>query len=116
MVADTTSPRSRIKMSDRDIVDLFERLGFVSDIESIAFTAETVEDFWIARQRFWHRPGEVEKYEERGLLVVKNAQPRANQPSRDIAVVSLGHARAVVGVLPGADIDPLYPRYAAEMG
>lgn len=116
MVTNTASPRSRIKMSDRDIVDLFKRLGFVSDIEGIAFTAETVEDFWNARQRFWHRPGEVEKYEEHGLLVVKDAQPQANQPTRDIAVVSLGYARAIVGVLPGSDIDPLYPRYAAKMG
>jgi hypothetical protein len=116
MVTITALPRSRIKMSDREIVEHFNRLGFVSDIGGIVFTIETVEDFWIARQRLWHHPGEVERYEEHGLLVLKNAQPRPNQPSRDIAVVSLGHARAVVGVLPGSDIDPLYPRYAPKMG
>lgn len=116
MVTNTGFLRSRVKMPDRDIVYLFKRLGFVSEIEAIAFTTETVEDFVGARHRSWHRSGEVEKYEAGGLLVVKNAQPQANQPTRDIAVISLGSVRAVIGVLPNPDIDPLYPRYAARMG
>lgn len=91
--------RSRIAMSDSDIVQHFKRLGFVTSIQELCFTAETVEDFVSARLQCWHRPGEIERYEESGLLIVAQAQPRPNQPTRDIAVVSLGHARVVLGVV-----------------
>ena len=108
--------RHRIKMSDSDIVQHFKRLGFSVEIDAVHFTIESVEDFFAARQRLWHRPGELERYEQHGLMVVVQAQPKPNQPTRDIAVVSLGHARAVVGVMPGMQTDAEHPRYAATMG
>ena len=41
-------------------------------------------------------------------------KPRAGQPTRDIAVISLGHARAVMGVLK-PDKSAELPRYAGTM-
>jgi hypothetical protein len=108
--------RSRVKMSDSDIVEHFARLGFDVTIEELVFTSETVEDFMLARERLWHRGGDVERYEAQGVLVVSEAQPVARQPARDIVVVSLFNARVLLGVLPTAIVDPAFPRYAATMG
>src|SRR4051794_9890782 len=83
--------RSRVKMSDSDIIEHFARLGFDVTIDELVFTSETVEDFMMARERLWHRGGEVERYEAPGVLVVSGAQPEVRQPSRDIVVVSLFH-------------------------
>jgi len=54
----------------------------------------------IARERLWHRGGDVLRYEAGGILIVSGAQPTIKQPVRDIAVVSLYYARAVMGALP----------------
>ncbi len=107
-------PRDRIKMSDADIVSRFERLGFKLTIDQIAFTTESVDDFYDARESLWTGVGTVKIYEEGGLLLVEKAQPRAGQPTRDIAVISLGHARAVMGVL-NPDKSAELPRYASRM-
>ncbi|WP_046830035.1 hypothetical protein [Afipia massiliensis] len=107
-------PRARIKMSDADIVSRFERLGYKLAIDQIAFTSESVEDFYDARETLWTGVGTIKIYEEGGLLLVEKAQPRAGQPSRDIAVISLGHARAVMGVLK-PDKSAELPRYAGRM-
>jgi hypothetical protein len=107
-------PRARIKMSDNEVLSSFERLGYSLSIDQIAFTTESVEDFYIARESKWTRVGHVAIYEPPGILVVENAQPDPHQPTRDIVVISLGSARAVMGVLtpnPQAEI----PRYAAHM-
>jgi hypothetical protein len=103
-------------MSDDDIIEHFARLGFDVTIDELAFTSETVEDFVLARERLWHRGGDVERYEAQGVLVVSGAQPKVRQPVRDIVVVSLFHARVVLGVLPTALVDAALPRYAATMG
>jgi hypothetical protein len=103
-------------MSDADIIEHFARLGFEVTIDELVFTSETVEDFMMARERLWHRGGEIERYEPQGLLIVSRAQPKIRQPSRDVVVVSLFHARVVLGVLPTASVDPAFPRYAATMG
>jgi hypothetical protein len=107
-------PRTRIKMSDADIVGRFERLGYKLTIDQIAFTTESVEDFYNARDRVWTTVGTLKLYEENGILLVEKAQPRAGQPTRDIAVVSLGYARAVMGVLK-PDKTAERPRYAERM-
>ena len=107
-------PRARIKMPDADIVSRFERLGYKLATDQIAFTTETVEDFFDARETLWTGIGTVKIYEEGGLLLVEKAQPRAGQPTRDVAVISLGHARAVMGVL-RPDKSAELPRYAARM-
>lgn len=107
--------RNRLKMSDADILDHFRRLGFVVAMKDLAFTTEGVEDFWSARQESWHHVGKVKRHDEHGLLIVLQAQPKANQPTRDIVVVSLGPARVVLGVLPGTASHPDLPRYARTM-
>ena len=107
-------PRARIKMPDADIVSRFERLGYKLAIDQIAFTTETVEDFFDARETLWTGIGTVKIYEEGGLLLVEKAQPRAGQPTRDVAIISLGHARAVMGVLK-PDKSAELPRYAGRM-
>jgi hypothetical protein len=108
--------RSRVKMSDTDIIEHFARLGFGVTISELVFPSETVEDFVIARETFWHRGGEIERYEAQGILVVSGAQPKLRQPIRDIVVVSLFYARVVMGVLPTALVDQHLPRYARTMG
>jgi hypothetical protein len=107
--------RSRVRMSDSDIIEHFARLGFEVAIEELVFTSETVEDFVMARERLWHRGGDIERYEAQGILVVSSAQPQHRQPVRDIVVVSLFHARVVMGVLPTALVDQHLPRYASTM-
>jgi nucleoside diphosphate kinase len=107
-------PRERIKMSDADIVSRFERLGFKLAFDQIAFTTESVDDFYHARESLWTGVGTVKIYEEGGLLLIEKAQPRGGQPTRDIAVISLGHARAVMGVL-RPDKSAELPRYASRM-
>ena len=102
-------------MSDADVIDHFRRLGFAATMSDLVFTTESVEDFCEARRRFWHRFGKTARYEEHGLLIVLQAQPRADQPTRDIVVVSLGHVRVVLGVLPGNSAPTTLPRYAHTM-
>jgi hypothetical protein len=75
--------RQRLKMSDADIVDHFRRLGFIVDIEQLAFTSETVEDYREARLKYWTTAGKLVT-DEPGLLVIRGAQPRPMRPSRDV--------------------------------
>jgi hypothetical protein len=104
--------RSRVEMSDSDIIDHFARLGLDITIEELVFTSETVEDFVLARERLCHHRGNVERYEAQGILVVSEAQPKISQLVRDSVVVSLFYARVVMGVLPTALVDSDYPGYA----
>lgn len=106
-------PKARIKMSDSEITARFARLGYKVTIDQIAFTTESVEDFFTARNN-WNRAGRVKTYEPPGLLVIEGAQPKPDQPTRDMIVLSLGYARAVMGVLnPNPNLET--PRYAQSM-
>lgn len=110
----SNAPRQRIQMSDSDIAASFERLGYKVDINQLAFTMERVEDFFQARKYYWSRVGTVKIYDPPGILLVENAQPLNNQPTRDIVVISLGCARAIMGVItPRLDLE--FPRYAPDM-
>lgn len=111
--------RDRIPMSDDDIVAHFARFGYRVAIAQIAFTGETVDDFREARTSKWWKAGKL-RQNEPGLVRIEEAQPRPDQRTRDIIVVSFGSARAVMGVeiKPGAP--PLKPgdatnRYAPAM-
>ncbi len=101
-------------MSDAQIVDHIRRLGYVVKIGEIGFTIESISDFIEARERFWSKVGTVRIYDPPGLLVVEDAKPREMQPIRDVLVVSLGYARAVMGVI-NPDSMALTPRYARYM-
>lgn len=101
-------------MTDSQIVDHFRRLGYEVQIGQIGFTTESVADFFEAREKFWTRVGKLRVHDDGGLLVIENAQPRVMQPTRDIVVVSLGFARAVLGVL-NPDPAAISPRYATRM-
>lgn len=117
MASQSESIRARIKMGDNEIVGHFERLGYRVAISQIRFTTETVDDFRAARPT-WFKSGGI-SVNEPGLLIIEDAQPKSYQKQRDIVVVSLGHARAVMGVEPkkGAPSlpDDVPPRYAASM-
>jgi hypothetical protein len=106
-------PRGLIGFADAYIVEHFGRLGYAVLYDQLVFTTEDVADFVVARETIWHRPGTVVSLDVTGLLVVEDAQPRADQPTRDIAVVSLGNARVVMGVINRANRIP--QRYAATM-
>lgn len=108
----SSEARARIKMTDREIEHHFQRLGYQVDIDRLVFTTETVDDFREARTA-WCRAGEVLENED-GLLIIEGVQPRAGRRTRDLVVVSLGYARAVMGCDAGAgDRDPSVPhRYA----
>ncbi|HEY0234403.1 MAG TPA: hypothetical protein VGC86_05030 [Afipia sp.] len=107
-------PRQRIDMSDGQIVDHMHRLGYTVKIGQIGFTIESVADFMDAREKYWSKVGTVRIYEPPGLLVIENAKPREMQPIRDVVVVSLGYARAVIGVMNPDPAAPT-PRYARYM-
>jgi len=106
-------PRGLVGFSNSFIVEHFERLGYAVDYDQLVFTTESVADFVAARETLWHKPGTVTELDIAGILVVEDAQPRPDQPTRDIAVVSLGDARVVMGV---TDRSPRIPiRYASTM-
>lgn len=107
-----SSPRVRIAMSDGAIVDHFFRLGYHVKYDDLFFTTEQIDDFRAAR-RDWLRAGKVIR-DEGGLLVLRDAQPSAGQPTRDIVIVSLGYARAIMGVFSKRDRPPYY-RFALRM-
>jgi len=95
--------RGRIPMSDDDIVAHFARFGYRVNIKQIAFTGETVQDFREARLGKWWKAGKL-RQDEPGLLRIEDAQPRPDQRTRDVIVVSFGSSRAVMGIeiRPGA--------------
>jgi hypothetical protein len=109
------SARFRIQYSDTDIVDHFARLGYAVTYDELAFTTESVDDFVQARLTSWHRPGHLAALESHGLLIVERAQPHPLQRSRDVVVVSLGDARAIMGALNPPDRSIGVPRYAQTM-
>ncbi|MBI3700014.1 MAG: hypothetical protein HY242_06140 [Afipia sp.] len=104
-------------MTDNEIVGHFERLGYRVAISQIRFTTESVDDFRLARPK-WFKAGGI-NVSEPGLLIIEDAQPKSYQKQRDIVVVSLGYARAVMGVEPKKGAPPMpddaLPRYAATM-
>jgi hypothetical protein len=91
--------RDLVIFSDAYIVDHFARLGYAVNCDQLAFTLESVEDYATAREHKWHKPGHIANHEPGGVLVIEDAQPHQLQPTRDIAVVSLGDARVVMGVI-----------------
>jgi hypothetical protein len=99
-------------MSDKEILDHFLRLGYVVTMDELVFSSEQVSDFREAC-RAWLRVGRTVRDEE-GLLILEDSQPIAGQPTRDIVVVSLGHARATMGVISKGNRRP-YHRYAPKM-
>lgn len=107
-------PRQRIKMTDAEIVDHMRRLGYTVKISQVGFTIESIDDFMDARERYWAKVGTIRIYEPPGLLLIENAKPREMQPIRDVLVVSLGNARAVLGVM-SPDPEAPTPRYARYM-
>ncbi len=117
MASQSEMIRARIKMSDNEIVGHFEKLGYSVSIAQIVFTTETADDFRAARPK-WFKAGGI-SVSEPGLLIVEDAQPKSYQKQRDIVVVSLGYARAVMGVEPKKGAPPLpddvLPRYATSM-
>jgi hypothetical protein len=108
------TPRHHITMTDSQIVDHVHRFGYRVNIGQIAFTIESIADFVEARENFWFKAGAIRIYDPPGLLVVEDAMPLERQTARDILIVSLGTARAVMGVI-NPDHAAMTPRYAKRM-
>jgi hypothetical protein len=92
-----TSLRVLVPMTDSEIETLFRRLGYSVSIDDLAFTAETIDDFWFARYEAWDDPGTVARHEP-GLLIVNGARPRGSSSARDVVVVGFVMVRVVLGV------------------
>lgn len=89
--------RVLVPMTDAEIETLFRRLGYRVRIDELAFTAETIDDFWFARYDAWDDPGAVARHEP-GLLIVTGARPRMSSARRNVVVVGFVMVRAVLGV------------------
>lgn len=89
--------RVLVPMTDAEIETLFRRLGHAVGIDELAFTAETIDDFWFARYDAWDDPGTVARREP-GLLIINGARPRMSSPRRDVVVVGFVMVRVVLGV------------------
>jgi hypothetical protein len=89
--------RVLVPMTDGEIETLFRRLGYSVCIDDLAFTAETIDDFWFARYEAWDDPGTLVRREP-GLLIVKGARPRGSSEARDVVVVGFVMVRVVLGV------------------
>ena len=92
-----SSLRVLVPMTDTEIEALFHRLGYSIGIDQLAFTAETIDDFWFARYEAWDDPGTVVRHEQ-GLLVITGARPRLASAPRDVVVIGFVMVRVVLGV------------------
>jgi hypothetical protein len=94
---DMNSLRVLVPMTDTEIESLFRRLGYSVRIDELAFTAETIDDFWFARYEAWDDGGTVVRHEP-GLLIVAGARPRMSSARRDVVVVGFVMVRVVLGI------------------
>jgi hypothetical protein len=95
--SEMSSLRVLVPMTDTEIATLFRRLGYTVRIDELAFTAETIDDFWFARYEAWDDPGTVARHEP-GLLIVTSARPRMSSARRDVVVVGFVMVRVVLGI------------------
>ncbi len=95
--SEMSSLRVLVPMTDTEIETLFRRLGYTVRIDDLAFTAETIDDFWFARYEAWDDPGTVARHEP-GLLIVTGARPRMSSARRDVVVVGFVMVRVVLGI------------------
>ena len=89
--------RVLVPMTDSEIETLFARLGYSVCIADLAFTAETIDDFWFARYDAWDDPGTVVRHEP-GLLIIRSVRPRGSSVPRDVVVVGFVMVRVALGV------------------
>jgi hypothetical protein len=92
-----SSLRVLVPMTDTEVEALFLRLGYGASIDQLAFTAETIDDFWFARYEAWDDPGTVKRHEP-GLLIITDARPRMSSAPRDVVVIGFVMVRVVLGI------------------
>lgn len=85
--------RAQIAMTDAEIEAAFDEIGHSTDIDIVAFTRETLDDFRAARAQ-WHEPGSTDTDDARALLIMR-AQTHKGHPRRDVCVIDFGAVRGV---------------------
>lgn len=85
--------RNEINLTDEQIEERFEALGFGLCVEDLVFTRETISDYLAARATYNER-GSIQEQGE-GFVVLIGVQVAKGQPRRDVAVVDFGSVRAI---------------------
>ena len=84
-------PRSRTKMTDDAIEQIFEDFGVSLTIDDLVFTGDTIDDFVDARSK-WAELGVLEREPHEGFdsIVIENGQPRKGMARGQTIVIDLG--------------------------
>lgn len=89
--------RTEINLTDSEIAARFDdELGCEgTSFADLAFVADTIADFRSARQNTWSDGGALARDED-GVYIVYGAQAGKGQSRKDVVVIDLGAARAVM--------------------
>ncbi len=85
--------RDEINLTDEEIEASFDEVGYSTDIDSIAFTRETLDDFRAAREQ-WAEAGCVTDDTDT-VFAVDRAQTAKGQPRAPVVVIDFGAVRAI---------------------
>lgn len=85
--------RDEIKMTDDELVTVFEKLGYGVCIEDVVLTRDTFEDFKSAAKEY----NEVGRVSERGnVLTMDGVQVKKGETRVTVVVVDFGGVRAAI--------------------
>lgn len=85
--------RDQITLTDEQIEAAFDAIGYATDIDSLIFTRETLDDFRAARQG-WNEPGQITD-DDATIFAVYKPQIRKGDRRDPIVVIDFGAVRAV---------------------
>lgn len=85
--------RNEIKMTDDELVNVFDKLGYGVCLEDVVLTRETFEDFKNAAKAY----NEVGRVSERGnVLTMEGVQVKRGDTRVTVVVVDFGAVRAAI--------------------
>ena len=87
--------RNEITLTDDQVLDAFEAIGCVADMDWVEFTRDTLADFTAARENYSQR-GTLEQKDN--ALVMKDVQAAKGDRRGDLFVIDFGAARAFVRI------------------
>lgn len=82
--------RNLIDLTDDQIEEAFDALGIGADIESVAFTRDTIDEF-IEASRSYNERGTNEI--DGNTLIIYKVQPRKGDMRQDLYVIDFGEVR-----------------------
>lgn len=85
--------RDTIELTDEQIENKFDELGYGLTVEDLVFTRESVEDFKKALKNDY-TDGFIDD-EGSDFLIMLNCQTRKSEPRRDVVIIDFGEVRAV---------------------